>query len=80
MKDPDEPQNTWTVWSDDSAAYEAPLDDAKLAEIGLKYVDRCAKCGVCGGGRVKTVFANAFPACACVRSAWTAPALPTCRF
>ena len=46
VKDPDEPENAWTVWSDDSAAYE----------IGLKYVNRCEKCGACGGGRVKTVF------------------------
>ena len=40
VKDPDEPENAWTVWS----------------EIGLKYVNRCEKCGACGGGRVKTVF------------------------
>lgn len=56
VKDPDEPENAWTVWSDDSAAYEAPLGDAKTSEIGLKYVNRCEKCGACGGGRVKTVF------------------------
>lgn len=56
MKDPDEPENVWTVWSDDSAAYEAPLGDAGTSEIGLKYVNRCEKCGACGGGRVKTVF------------------------
>lgn len=56
MKDPDEPENAWTVWSDDSAAYEAPLGDAETSEIGLKYVNRCEKCGACGGGRVKTVF------------------------
>lgn len=56
VKDPDEPENAWTVWSDDSAAYEAPLGDAEMSEIGLKYVNRCEKCGACGGGRVKTVF------------------------
>ena len=56
VKDPDEPENSWTVWSDDSAAYEAPLGDAETSEIGLKYVKRCEKCGACGGGRVKTVF------------------------
>lgn len=56
VKDPDEPENAWTVWSDDSAAYEAPLGDAETSEIGLKYVKRCEKCGACGGGRVKTVF------------------------
>lgn len=56
VKDPDEPENVWTVWSDDSAAYEAPLGDAGTSEIGLKYVNRCEKCGACGGGRVKTVF------------------------
>lgn len=55
VKDPDEPENAWTVWSDDSAAYEAPLGDAETSEIGLKYVNRCEKCGACGGGRVKTV-------------------------
>lgn len=66
VKDPDEPENAWTVWSDDSAAYEAPLGDAELAEIGLKYVDRCAKCGACGGGRVKTVFGKRIPSvCMC---------------
>lgn len=36
VKDPDEPENAWTVWSDDSAAYEAPLGDAETSEIGLK--------------------------------------------
>lgn len=56
VKDPDEPENAWTVWSDDSAAYEAPLGDAETSEIGLKYVNRCEKYGACGGGRVKTVF------------------------
>lgn len=56
VKDPDEPENAWTVWSDDSAAYEASLGDAETSEIGLKYVNRCEKCGACGGGRVKTVF------------------------
>lgn len=56
VKDPDEPENAWTVWSDDSAAYEAPLGDAETSEIGPKYVNRCEKCGACGGGRVKTVF------------------------
>ena len=56
VKDPDEPENAWTVWSDDSAAYEEPLGDAETSEIGLKYVNRCEKCGACGGGRVKTVF------------------------
>ena len=56
VKDPDEPEDAWTVWSDDSAAYEAPLGDAETSEIGLKYVNRCEKCGACGGGRVKTVF------------------------
>ena len=56
VKDPDEPENAWTVWSDDSAAYEAPLGDAETSEIGLKYVNRCEKCGACGGERVKTVF------------------------
>lgn len=66
VKDPDEPENAWTVWSDDSAAYEAPLDDAEMAVIGLKYVDRCAKCGACGGGRVKTVFGKRIPGvCMC---------------
>ena len=34
VKDPDEPENAWTVWSDDSAAYEAPLGDAETSEIG----------------------------------------------
>lgn len=66
LKDPDEPQNAWTVWSDDSAAYEAPLEDAETAEIGLKYVNHCAKCGVCGGGRAKTVFGKRIPGvCMC---------------
>ena len=66
VKDPDEPENAWTVWSDDSAAYEAPLGDAETSEIGLKYVNRCKKCGACGGGRVKTVFGKRiFGVCMC---------------
>lgn len=34
IKDPDEPDNHWTVWSDDSRAYEYPSVDDDVKNIG----------------------------------------------
>lgn len=66
IKDPDEPENFWTIWSDDSPAYEdvSVVDDIK--KIGWKYVDHCGNCGSCGGGKEKIIFGKRFPrVCGC---------------
>ena len=54
--DPDEPENRWTVWSDDIDCTDQ-VDDA-MEETALKYVDRCGHCGSCGGGRRKQIFGH----------------------
>ena len=58
IKDPEVPENRWTVWSDDMTsdllADNAVFDESK--EIEWSYVDLCGHCGACGGGRTKTIF------------------------
>lgn len=66
IKDPDEPQNLWTVWSDESKLYEDSdvLDDIK--NTAWQYVDLCGNCGSCGGGKQKTIFGKVFKkVCGC---------------
>mgnify|MGYP001032021197 FL=1 len=66
MKDPDEPKNLWTVWSDDSKAYEASDVEEEIKNIAWNYVDHCGKCGSCGGGKHKVVFGKHFDSvCGC---------------
>ncbi len=66
--DPDEPENRWTVWSDDiGAAYLADdLIDEKIKQTALRHVDECGHCGSCGGGKEKVIFGRRFAAvCGC---------------
>ncbi|MFG6356971.1 MAG: hypothetical protein K1W26_09165 [Acetatifactor sp.] len=68
INDPDEPENRWTVWSDDmDGKYlaEHPVSD-QIREIAWRCVDKCGNCGSCGGGRRKTVFGREFDrVCGC---------------
>ena len=68
IKDPDEPQNLWTVWSDDIKSEW--LDNYnvgdKIKKLAWKHIDLCGHCGSCGGGRRKVVFGREFKAvCGC---------------
>ncbi|MBQ8402712.1 MAG: hypothetical protein IJX14_12380 [Clostridia bacterium] len=66
IKDPDEPENHWTVWSDDSDAYEDASVAEELRETGWRYVDHCGNCGSCGGGKQKVIFGKKFDGvCGC---------------
>lgn len=62
IKDPDEKENRWTVWSDDmdSAFLENYKIDEKLKDLAWKHVDTCGNCGSCGGGRHKIIFGKSF--------------------
>lgn len=60
IKDPDEPDNLWTIWSDDSSAYEDASIRDEIKNIGWKYVDYCGNCGSCGGGKEKIIFGQRF--------------------
>ncbi len=62
IKDPDEPENHWTVWSDDMDSEwlgNYPADE-RTKEIARKYVCHCGHCGSCGGGRHKVIFGKEF--------------------
>lgn len=64
--DPDEPEHRWTIWSDDSAAYEDPTVSDEIRNTAWRRVDHCSSCGSCGGGREKLVFGRRFPrVCGC---------------
>ena len=66
IKDPDEPDNFWTIWSDDSSAYEDASISDEIKNIGWRYVDHCGNCGSCGGGKEKNIFGKSFPrVCGC---------------
>lgn len=66
IKDPDEPKNLWTIWSDDSRAYEDSSVEEDIKNIAWKYVDYCGNCGSCGGGKHKMVFGKGFEkVCGC---------------
>jgi hypothetical protein len=68
IKDPDEKDNHWTVWSDDMDLI-SPDDfpvDKELKESAWKHVDICGNCGSCGGGRHKVIFGKEFEkVCGC---------------
>lgn len=66
IKDPDEPQNLWTVWSDDSKAFETDIIDDKIKNTAWKHIDFCGHCGSCGGGKRKVIFGKEFSeVCGC---------------
>lgn len=68
IKDPDEKDNHWTVWSDDMGTQwlnDLPEED-ELKAVAWKHVDFCGNCGSCGGGRHKVIFGKAFNnVCSC---------------
>jgi len=65
IRDPDEPENRWTVWSDDMDCSAAV--DREMAEMAWTHVDHCGHCGSCGGGRHKVIFGKEFAdVCGCI--------------
>lgn len=68
IKDPDEKENSWTVWSDnlDSEELKNCTVDYKVKETAFKYIDHCKHCGSCSGGRTKIAFGKEFnDVCGC---------------
>lgn len=68
IKDPDEKNNHWTIWSDDmsSECLNTYTVSNELKENAWKHVDRCGHCGSCGGGRHKIIFGKNFDdVCGC---------------
>ena len=55
IKDPDEEDNHWTIWSDDIDSQWLGNDSvcSDIKETAWKYIDHCGHCGSCGGGRHK---------------------------
>jgi len=68
IKDPDEANNHWTVWSDDlnlKCLSDIKIED-KIKEAAWKYVDHCCHCGSCSGGRRRIIFGREFSdVCGC---------------
>ncbi|MBQ3550450.1 MAG: hypothetical protein IJA41_05675 [Clostridia bacterium] len=66
IADPDEPQNLWTVWSDESKLYEDYIVNNEIKQTAWTHVDLCGNCGSCNGGKQKTVFGKTFDrVCSC---------------
>ena len=68
IKDPDEPNNRWTVWSADiDSEYLNDISvDKNLKQVALNNVDECGHCDSCGGGKTKIIFGREFDAvCGC---------------
>lgn len=65
IRDPDEPENRWTVWSDDMHDMDAEVDQS-IWEAAWRHVDHCGQCGSCGGGRRRIIFGREFhDVCGC---------------
>lgn len=66
IADPDEPENLWTVWSDESRLYEDYEVSEEIKTIAWKNIDFCGDCGSCGGSKSKKVFGKTFDrVCGC---------------
>ena len=68
IKDPDENENHWTVWSDDMGSewLENYLVDDRVKELAWENISHCGHCGSCGGGRRKVIFGKEFnDVCGC---------------
>lgn len=68
IKDPDEKENHWTVWSADMGSewLGNSLVEKTIKELGWKHVDHCGHCGSCSGGRRKVIFGKEFSdVCGC---------------
>ncbi len=68
IKDPDELDNRWTVWSADidSEYLNDYSVDENIKQVALNNVDECGRCGSCGGGKSKVIFGKEFDAvCGC---------------
>lgn len=66
ISDPDEPQNLWTIWSDESKLYENSDVTDDIKNTAWRYVDLCGNCGSCGGGKSKIIFGKVFDrVCGC---------------
>lgn len=68
IKDPEEKDNHWTVWSADMGSewLESYEVDKEIKEHAWKSVDHCGHCGSCGGGRTKVIFGKEFnDVCGC---------------
>lgn len=46
IKDPDEPENFWTVWSGHSKAFEDGVIDDEIKYNAWKHIDFCSQCGI----------------------------------
>ena len=66
INDLDEPENLWTVWSDDSAVFKNDIIDEEINNIAWNHVDFCGHCGSCSGGKKKIIFGKEFDGvCGC---------------
>lgn len=68
IKNPNEEDNHWTVWSDDMGSNwpEKFSIEKELKDTGWKYIDFCCNCGSCSGGRHKLIFGKEFDnVCGC---------------
>lgn len=68
IKNPDEPENHWTVWSDDMKSDELKHSSVseEIREAAWNHIDFCGRCGSCGGGRSRVIFDKEFKnVCGC---------------
>lgn len=66
IKDSDEPNNMWTIWSDNSKVFENADIDDEIKRVAYQHIDYCCNCGSCGGGKRKIIFGKNFDGvCSC---------------
>lgn len=60
IKDPDKPENLWTVWSDDSTAFSNDIMDNKIKKNAWNPINFCSHCRSCRDGKNKIIFRREF--------------------
>lgn len=66
IEDPDEPDISWTVWSNDCQVFAEDILEEEIKRIAWKHIDFCRRCGSCSGGKSKKIFGKEFAGvCGC---------------
>lgn len=66
IKDPNEPENDWTIWFEDSEDFKDDSINEDTKVFAWEHIGHCGDCGSCGGGKIKNIFGKTFDdVCGC---------------
>lgn len=66
IKDPEEPENNWTIWFEDSEDFKDDSIDKNTRVFAWGHIGHCGDCGSCNGGKTRNIFGQMFEnVCSC---------------